>query len=387
MPDTIETLEDWNTRLGYCGCCGMPDCPTPEIEIENKEAFFAIDCYFFINAFLDGFDCNMQYARWKNLDRSCNYSNSFSTDYSDRTTSFSTSRSSNENWTKEMVTTEGGRICRQHITSNSSETSTTTTTYDDPPDEGAILSQVYTASSTYDSDTPPVVCTSSTTTTYEGLPAVTTPGTACPSSACNFSNPVGSGSTITYSETAGTQTWSATDTYSNRWTVGDLQSEVDIVMADATWTPGGTYLAGRSIVYTLCPVDPDADPVVYEPALDCPEAETETKGRYRFRIPSDHTGTTFSLEWDEVFFPDGYAEEGYSGDAPTVTAKSYTWSGPGNAEDPDDASWFSPWSTEVTVPAGIVGVVEIRNFRFTCRGNGPYGNKPQYSGSTYIPPA
>jgi hypothetical protein len=26
----IETLTDWNTRLGYCGCCEMPSCPIPK---------------------------------------------------------------------------------------------------------------------------------------------------------------------------------------------------------------------------------------------------------------------------------------------------------------------------------------------------------------------
>ena len=32
---TIETLDDWNTRLGDCGCCLMPVCPTPELECQS----------------------------------------------------------------------------------------------------------------------------------------------------------------------------------------------------------------------------------------------------------------------------------------------------------------------------------------------------------------
>jgi len=32
----IETVEEWNTRLGYCGCCPMPVCPTPTFECEAK---------------------------------------------------------------------------------------------------------------------------------------------------------------------------------------------------------------------------------------------------------------------------------------------------------------------------------------------------------------
>lgn len=34
----IETLGEWNTRLGYCGCCLMPECPTPDLEIEFMTA-------------------------------------------------------------------------------------------------------------------------------------------------------------------------------------------------------------------------------------------------------------------------------------------------------------------------------------------------------------
>jgi len=32
----IETLTDWNTRLGYCSCCPMPECPQPLLSCEAK---------------------------------------------------------------------------------------------------------------------------------------------------------------------------------------------------------------------------------------------------------------------------------------------------------------------------------------------------------------
>lgn len=32
----IETLEDWNTQLSYCGCCDMPSCPIPSIDCQTK---------------------------------------------------------------------------------------------------------------------------------------------------------------------------------------------------------------------------------------------------------------------------------------------------------------------------------------------------------------
>jgi hypothetical protein len=35
MPEAvIETLDDWNSRLLDCGCCIMPECPTPTKEYE-----------------------------------------------------------------------------------------------------------------------------------------------------------------------------------------------------------------------------------------------------------------------------------------------------------------------------------------------------------------
>lgn len=34
----IETLTDWNTRLGYCGCCEMPACPTPVLTSQKIDA-------------------------------------------------------------------------------------------------------------------------------------------------------------------------------------------------------------------------------------------------------------------------------------------------------------------------------------------------------------
>ena len=33
--DTIETLDDWNTRLAACDCCAMPLCPVPVKECQS----------------------------------------------------------------------------------------------------------------------------------------------------------------------------------------------------------------------------------------------------------------------------------------------------------------------------------------------------------------
>ena len=110
-------------------------------------------------------------------------------------------------------------------------------------------------------------------------------------------------------------------------------------------------------------------------------------GRYRWRIPSDHEGHKFKIWWDEVFFPTDWDPEDPASPEPVVTEKSFVWSGPGDPNDPDDDSWFSPWSAVVRIPSATEGEVELCNVRFLCY-ESKAGAKPQRHSSfrTYIPP-
>ena len=134
-------------------------------------------------------------------------------------------------------------------------------------------------------------------------------------------------------------------------------------------------------------------------------------GRYRWRIPFSHKGTKFKLWWDEGFFSkewlawkvkdDAYKawekahaeweqsqedpkppeppepeEPGEEPAKPTLTPKSYVWTGPGNATDANHASWFTPYSTTVKVPAATEGRIEPCNVRFAGY-ESKFGTKPQ----------
>jgi len=99
----------------------------------------------------------------------------------------------------------------------------------------------------------------------------------------------------------------------------------------------------------------------------------EKRFRYRFTVPASHAGTYYKIEWDEVFFPEGWGEPG--GIAPTVTPKSWEWTGGDKVGD---------WSLEVKVPEGELGTVELRNIRFLCART-PWGEKPETMGETYEP--
>ena len=134
-------------------------------------------------------------------------------------------------------------------------------------------------------------------------------------------------------------------------------------------------------------------------------------GRYRWRIPFVHKGGKFKLWWDEGFFSkewlewkvkfDAYQswedahekwenstedpkppepvepdEAGEEPTQPTLTEKSVVWAGPGNASNASHASWFTAWSNTVKIPSATEGRVEACNVRFSCY-DSPFGSKPQ----------
>jgi hypothetical protein len=148
--------------------------------------------------------------------------------------------------------------------------------------------------------------------------------------------------------------------------------------------------------------------------------------RYRWTVPLCHPGSYYRIDWDEVFFPQAYldwleAAEAYDPNPestsesellptgiepfdpnvnpppvlPTITPKSWTWTGEalGDCEDWDSnysdssdpvandlirreamTSRTSSWSNTVYVPAP--GITEVRNVRVRCYDN-PFGTVAQ----------
>ena len=109
--------------------------------------------------------------------------------------------------------------------------------------------------------------------------------------------------------------------------------------------------------------------------------DSVTASRYRWIIPSSWEGSAFHITWDTYFFPTDTAIDPSSVDLD----KTYDWTGPGNPDDPDDASWKSPFYT--LDPPATPGEVRIVNTRFTCYASSKFGTKPQITGEGYAPPA
>jgi hypothetical protein len=192
-------------------------------------------------------------------------------------------------------------------------------------------------------------------------------------------------------QTGSTTTWTGgiyhhTETWSGGGTVDELTDFTDpeteatleaavLAMIDAIpWSSSGSCFASRSYSHAgeACP---DEDP------SDLPLSLKLVKLRYRFRIPTTHTGTYFKIEWDEVFYPKGWDEDG--GTPPSILAeKSVEWTGPGTGAE-DDPSWLTAWN--IVNPPAEDGDIEIRNIAFICYHGTKFGSKPQYGGPTFIP--
>jgi hypothetical protein len=98
---------------------------------------------------------------------------------------------------------------------------------------------------------------------------------------------------------------------------------------------------------------------------------TLRKVRFRFRIPTAHTGSYFKITYDIAEFPE-------DGDPSFVSEDNVVeWTGPGTGAS-TDPSWLTPW-VEVEPPE-VPGQRRIVNIRFTCYHGEKFGVKPQVTG-------
>jgi hypothetical protein len=103
--------------------------------------------------------------------------------------------------------------------------------------------------------------------------------------------------------------------------------------------------------------------------------------RFRFRIPYTHTGSKFTITYDVAEFPQDEDVDPFFVSEDNVVE----WTGPGNQEDPEGDSWFTPW-VEIDPPEES-GERRIVNIRYTCYSGTKYGVKPQVMGEAFEPPA
>jgi hypothetical protein len=102
------------------------------------------------------------------------------------------------------------------------------------------------------------------------------------------------------------------------------------------------------------------------------------KKRFRFRIPTAHTGSYYKITYDIAEFPT-------VGDPSFVSQDNVVeWTGPGTGES-TDPSWLTPW-VEIDPPE-VPGERRVVNVRYVCRHGVKFPALPQVVGEALeIPP-
>ena len=95
--------------------------------------------------------------------------------------------------------------------------------------------------------------------------------------------------------------------------------------------------------------------------------ENITYGRFRFKIPSWHTGSYFKISWDLRFTP-------LAGDPEIIAGDEVIWTGPGDPDNYSDPSWFTDW--QYVDPPATNGGLEPVNLKFWNLSTSPYGLRP-----------
>lgn len=410
-------LHAWNDRLAACGCCDMPGCPKPTLQISGKH-----HDYFWLfrpisdltgthNAWIDLATTtdDIICGRWLKSTQTFAWSRSDPAPTgSDDQPYYRRDYSGTATWAREVDNPDpltGGEVATPPL----SYTSTGTVTlrirkyYKDANDDwyvdeekvrtatpdGAGAWDLETVTTSYDTDGEII-----------GTPVTATSGPMVPSFGHDYLGVsgwrvMGTGGSYTTGgvttagfdadwdhsdgESVGTQTISM----SRPFNAEELDDIID------TWFTGRP--AGHADFDDPWPLDADTVQLLdhdhnTDTCTSLSKDSEAARSHYRWRIHSDHhPGTHFEIEWDEIFFPEGWDAPG--GTAPTVTPKSWVWTGPGDPDDPADATWFSPWSLRVDGQAETPGQTEIRNVRYLCQ-QGPYGSlpEPHEDFQTYTPP-
>jgi hypothetical protein len=381
----IVTIDEVNS-LGCCPCT-LPTCDSPREGFESRSASYTITCAF------DGgvigsaplVPCNVLNGKFRTYTEESTYSFTRHIDDSggnSRDFAFESHITTTVTYT--LADVEGERVCSSREVWNYTLNNTTTYSYSSPVSTD-ILTDVYISSGAYDSDAPPAVCTTTRTVTYSGLPPVVTTNAVCQTVPSTAVGGVLAGTAVTYTDTfgdanSGVTTITTIKTVSDRWTEAQMVSELDLLLAAEALVAGGAFVAKLDVTYASCPVDPEADPVVYEPALDCPLSCSAIEGRYRYGVPYGYERTTWEMQWDEGFFPQAWLDwdsGGRIGSEPTrptrLTARSWIYGG------------TDEWSDWFDLPApDEAGEIRRVNVMIKCWKSTRHGVKPTAFGPVFV---
>ena len=356
--DPIETLEDWNAVLAGGCCCEMPGCPVPTKECESASVTLCG-----IKTADGGFPSpggNYETVLCKSaaITGSAVFDNEFNTGDEDMTHS----------WTRRGAVKQGGDCDTLNLFSGSGSGSDTT--YHELTNENIA---------TTDTRTWTVVLSG-------GVPTATLSGESAEYNIAGdllYSNPYGPDDyTCTFAQAFGTNksgySWTGlVATYEARSPFGfGTPANFTATFSAYMLTEAGDDLAAvelaagdyASTVFEyseyLATVADVATPNLITGA-------TATHLRIRWIIPDTFKGSYFKITWDILTEPtDPLEEKSYLQDL------TWEWTGPGDPLDED--SWKSGWYE--IAPPGDPGTRSVVNVRFECY-RGPYGNKPQATGT------
>jgi hypothetical protein len=369
----IETVEEWNTRLGYCGCCPMPVCPQLVGVAEQKTASA---CGFRFPFYHPSITTEDKARFFKTATEAMRYEEAdtyaSSQAYRDTTATYSASKNTERISTKEKVS----GVCEiSHVTEQNQLSYNFSEVADNPgeweDDDLIPYHETVEIDSEYLKVDGTVITNSGTRTEYNAMADPTTTITdyfvGFPS--FNFFNlslnswdyePLATRFTLQpgiFGETPNTL-WSVE--FADEITPEEIDAEVEAMDWANTGFSGvsAKRFNGSS-----------------------PSTSIYRKLRFRFRIPNTHLGSKFTITYDVAEFPEDEEVD------PSFVSQDNVveWTGPGNQEDPDGDSWLTPW-VELNPPE-ISGERRIVNIRYTCYTGTKYGVKPQVMGEAFEPPA
>jgi hypothetical protein len=392
---SIETLDDWNDRLGQCGCCEMPVCPEPIIVCQSVSAT--------ANA------CGGSPPSGWTSTCSAPIAEPAGDPTDPLPAIYRAKKTTSEEWegswgywevkSESFSGAEGIIANGQHFTlvattaggefSQIVNTEYTSRWIDEDDDGDFIFDGTTSTTSTSDNPyyqplwdepgLPPNVCTA-TTRKYYDFYGEKNEGT----------QPAAPSFPIPYDQEVEIIEWAINAKYSSGsfLTLSDPITK-DELLADAIadlpeeWTSPGSSCAAK--LETTWPeiqdmyVAGDPDPVWPDceyGSFPIPASATATarKVRFRFRIPDTHTGSYFKITYDIAEFPD-------DGEPSLVSEDNVVeWTGPGTGAS-SDPSWLTDWV--VIDPPEVSGERRVVNVRYTCYSGAKYGVKPQIMGEAF----
>lgn len=321
----IETLDEWNERLGFCGCCEMPVCPEPSIATEEKTAALSA--------------CGVLMT--KPTPFAASYPTPPLADF--------------KKWYETRI-----------VTYEENHYDATGTLYPSSP-----ITKTTTLSHSRDGSGD---CNFNTVVVQTGfLFFGTYTITGYTYAAGAFEVTFDSRGAFPSAGFAGYDRREFLGGKTEAETITDIEAAILLKFDAIGWGDPYTYAASHSRTHT-------AVSSLY-PGEEIIQSITKTKLRFRFRIPSSHEGNYFKITYDIAEFPtDPLVDPSFVSEDTVVE-----WTGPGDLEDPDAASWFTDW-IEIDPPE-TEGERRVVNPRFTCYHGAKYGTKPQTFGESFAPPA